>query len=170
MKTPALFLLYILAVFCLLTGCKTSRNIESSTQKDYTKEMNGLSAQMDSLMEGFRLSQRQITDKLSNLKVEHTATYYTLPDSTGKQYPVYVSTTKADKDEQTTEKTYTELDAIIRRLEQQMDNLSGKVDAALKEQQKVAEISWWNLHKWQVLGVAVALAIIAWLARKTRKE
>ena len=83
-----------------------------------------------------------------------------LPDSTGKQYPVYVATTKADKDEQTTELTRTEMDAYIRQMKAIVDSLSRKVDAALQEERKVAELSWWDLHKWKVL-VPVVLVIIA---------
>ena len=160
MRTSAIFLLYLLALVCLLCGCKTSRQTDTKVQRDYSADWQRLSSQMDSLRAGFRLSQQQVTDKLSNLKVEHTTTYYTLPDSTGRQYPVYVSTTKADKDEQTTERIRTEMDACIREMRTIVDSLSRKVDAALKKEQKVAELSWWDRHKWKVM-VPVVLVIIA---------
>ena len=160
MRTSAIFLLYVLAIVCLLCGCKASQQTETKVQRDYSGDLERLSAQMDSLRAGFRLNQQQVTDKLSNLKVEHTTTYYTLPDSTGRQYPVYVSTTKADKDEQTTELTRTEMDAYIRQMKAIVDSLSRKVDAALQKENKVAELSWWDLHKWKVL-VPVVLVIIA---------
>lgn len=160
MRTSAIFLLYLLALVCLLCGCKTSRQTDTKVQRDYSGDWQRLSSQMDSLRAGFRLSQQQVTDKLSNLKVEHTTTYYTLPDSTGRQYPVYVSTTKADKDEQTTERIRTEMDACIREMRTIVDSLSRKVDAALKKEQKVAELSWWDRHKWKVM-VPVVLVIIA---------
>ncbi len=160
MRTSAIFLLYILAIVCLLCGRKTSRQTDTKVQRDYSADWQRLSSQMDSLRAGFRLSQQQVTDKLSNLKVEHTTTYYTLPDSTGRQYPVYISTTKADKDEQTTERIRTEMDACIREMRTIVDSRSRKVDAALKKEQKVAELSWWDRHKWRVL-VPVVLVIIA---------
>lgn len=160
MRTSAIFLLYLLALVCLLCGCKTSRQTDTKVQRDYSADWQRLSSQMDSLRAGFQLSQQQVTDKLSNLKVEHTTTYYTLPDSTGRQYPVYISTTKADKDEQTTERIRTEMDACIREMRTIVDSLSRKVDAALKKEQKVAELSWWDRHKWRVL-VPVVLVIIA---------
>ena len=160
MRTSAIFLLYVLAIVCLLCGCKTSQQTDTETHQDYSADWQRLFSQMDSLRAGFQLNQQQVTDKLSNLKVEHTTTYYTLPDSTGKQYPVYVSTTKADKDEQTTEITRTEMDAYIRQMKAIVDSLSRKVDAALQEERKVAELSWWDLHKWKVL-VPVVLVIIA---------
>ena len=172
MRTSAIFLLYVLALVCLLCGCKTSRQTDTKVQRDYSADWQRLSSQMDSLRAGFRLSQQQVTDKLSNLKVEHTTTYYTLPDSTGRQYPVYVSTTKADKDEQTTERIRTEMDACIREMKAIVDSLSRKVDAALKKEQKVAELSWWDRHKWRVLVpvVVVIIAVPFAFAFKRRKE
>lgn len=172
MRSGGILLLYVLAVFTMLCGCRSSRNVEAQVQHDYSGDWLRLSRQMDSLQAGFRLSQRQVTDKLSNLKVEHVTTYYTLPDSTGKQYPVYVSTTKADKDEQTTQQTYTDMMATIQRMELRLDSLSSVIEAALREEQKVAEVSWWDRNKWRVL-VTVVLVIIAVsfaFAFKRRKE
>ena len=160
MRTSAIFLLYILAIVCLLCGCKTSRQTDTKVQRDYSADWQRLSSQMDSLRAGFRLSQQQVTDKLSNLTVEHTTTYYTLPASTRRQYPVSISTTPASKDEQPTELIRTEMDACIREMRTIVDSLSRKVDAALKKEQKVAELSWWDRHKWRVL-VPVVLVIIA---------
>lgn len=171
MRTSAIFLLYVLAIVCLLCGCKTSQQTNTETHQDYSADWQRLSSQIDSLRAGFQLSQQQVTDKLSNLKVEHTTTYYTLPDSTGKQYPVYISTTKADKDEQTTERIRTEMDAYFRRMEAIVDSLSRKVDAALKKEQKVRELSWWDLHKWKVLvsALVVVVIIIVTFIYKSRK-
>ena len=170
MRTSAIFLLYLLALVCLLCGCKTSQQTDTETHQDYSADWQRLSSQMDSLQAGFQLSQQQVTDKLSNLKVEHTTTYYTLPDSTGKQYPVYISTTKADKDEQTTERIRTEMDAYFRRMEAMVDSLSRKVDAALKKEQKVRELSWLDFHKWRVMVSAlVVIIIIVTFIYKSRK-
>lgn len=172
MRASAIFLLYILAIVCLLCGCKASKQTDTQVQRDYSGDWQRLSSQMDSLQAGFRLSQQQVTDKLSNLKVEHTTTYYTLPDSTGKQYPVYVSTTKADKDEQTSERVQTDMMATIRRMELRLDSLSSVIEAALREEQKVAEVSWWDRHKWRVLVpvVVVIIAVSFAFAFKKRKE
>lgn len=170
MKTGGIYLLYILALFSMLCGCRTPRNTEAAVQRDYTGDLLGLSRQMDSLRAGFELSQRRITDKLSNLKLEHTTTYYTLPDSVGRQYPVYVSTTKADKDERTSERMYTDMMATIRKMEAVVDSLSEKVDAALREEQKVAEVSWWERHKWRVLVPVVLVIIVVAFVYKLRKK
>lgn len=162
----------ILWALLWLAGCKPSQNLNASTQKDYTKEQNSLSTKIDSLMADIRIEQQKVSDKLSNLKLEHTATYYTMPDSTGKQYPLYISTMKADKDEQTSGRISTEQDATIRRLEEIVDSLSQKVDSALKEERKVVELSWWDFHKWQVgVGVlAVILIIVGCLVHEIKKK
>ena len=104
---------------------------------------------------------------LSNLKVEHVTTYYTLPDSAGRQYPVYVSTTKADKDEQTSEKVQTDMMATIRRMELRLDSLLSVIEAALREEQKVAEVSWWERHKGYVIGAAfgAVLVVVGWMVQ-----
>ena len=172
MRTSAIFLLYILSIVCLLCGCKASQQTDTKVQRDYSGDWQRLSSQMDSLRAGFRLSQQQVTDKLSNLKVEHTTTYYTLPDSTGRQYPVYVSTTKADKDEQTTERIRTKMDACIRRMEAIVDSLSRKVDAALKKEQKVAELSWWDRHKGRVgIGAGMlVLVVVGYMVYRMRRR
>ena len=170
MRTSAIFLLYVLAIVCLLCGCKTSQQTDTETHQDYSADWQRLFSQMDSLRAGFQLNQQQVTDKLSNLKVEHTTTYYTLPDSTGSQYPVIVSTTKADKDEQTTERIRTEMDAYVREMRAIVDSLARKVDAALKKEQKVKELSWWDLHKWKVMVLALVVVIITGFIYKYRKK
>ena len=161
--------MYVLAVLTL-ASCRTSKNTAQQVNRDYSADFLRLSREFDSLRAGFQLSQRQVTDKLSNLKVEHTTTYYTLPDSAGRQYPVYVSTTKADKDEQTSEKMQTDMMATIRRLDAVVDSLSEKVDEALKEEQKVAEVSWWERHKWRVLVPVVLVIIVVAFVYKLRKK
>lgn len=167
-RIMAVFFLLLWALLWLV-GCKVSQNTERQVNRDYTSDMNNLSAQMDSLLADFRLSQRQVTDKLSNLKLEHTGTLYAPPDSTGRQYPVYVSTTKADKDERATEQLYTEMNATFRRLEQKMDALAETVDSALKKREKVVELSWWDLHKWQV-GVGVLAVILIYMVYRIKKK
>ena len=133
MKNVPILILFALGILCLLCGCRSSKNVEQQVERDYSGDWLRLSRQMDSLRSDFQVSRRQVTDKLSNLKLEHVTTYYTPPDSTGKQYPVYVSTTKADKDEHTTEQSDTDLNASIRRLELRMDSLFSVINAAMNQ-------------------------------------
>lgn len=171
MKNVPILILSALGILCLLCGCRSSKNVEQQVERDYSGDWLRLSRQMDSLLADFQLSRRQVTDKLSNLKLEHVTTYYTPPDSTGKQYPVYVSTTKANKGEHTTKQSDTELNATIRRLELCMDSLFSVINAAMKQEQKVAELSWWDRHKGYAVGAAfvLVLVVIGYMVYKFKK-
>lgn len=160
-----------LLVFLLLASCRSSKNIETQEQRDYSGYFEKLYRQTDSLLGTIQMNQQETRDKLSNLKVENKTVYYSAPDSTGKQYPVVVSETKSDKDEKESTQRYTQLDATIRQLTYKLDSLSNKIDAALKREQKVVEVSWWDLHKWQLftgLGV-VLLIVVGYLIYKLKK-
>ena len=48
MRASAIFLLYILAIVCLLCGCKASKQTDTQVQRDYSGDWQRLSSQMDS--------------------------------------------------------------------------------------------------------------------------
>ena len=66
----------------------------------------------------------------------------------------------------------TEMDACIREMRSIVDSLSRKVDAALKKEQKVAEVSWWERHKGYVIGAAfgAVLVVVGWMVYRIRKK
>ena len=82
------------------TSCKTSRNIETQKQIDYSGDFLYLRNLIESLRLDVNKQTKITTDKLSDLKIENTTVYLSDPDSTGKQYPVKESTTTASKQEQ----------------------------------------------------------------------
>ena len=82
------------------TSCKTSHNIESQKQIDYSGDFLYLRNLIESLRLDVNKQTKITTDKLSELKFENKTVYLSLPDSTGKQYPVKESTTTASKQEQ----------------------------------------------------------------------
>ena len=82
------------------TSCKTSRNIETQKQIDYSGDFLHLQNLIESLRLDVNKQTKVTTDKLSDLKIENTTVYLSPPDSTGKQYPVKESTTTASKQEQ----------------------------------------------------------------------
>lgn len=139
----------LLAFITLLVSCK-SQEVATEKQTDYTSYFEKQEQKTDSLFAQLQMQQQKTTEKLSNLKVENTTTYYTLPDSAGKQYPVYVSTTTANKDEKENESTFTELSAEMSRMQEKIDSLTNAVNAAMKQKEEVTELSWWDLHKWEV--------------------
>lgn len=160
----------LLAFIPVLASCK-SQEVVTEKQTDYSSYFEKQEQKTDSLFAELKLHQKKTTEKLSNLKVENTTTYYTLPDSTGKQYPVYVSTTTANKDEKENESTFTELSAEMSRMQEKIDSLTNAVNAAMKQKEEVTELSWWDLHKWGVflLVIIVSAFGIGILIYKYRK-
>lgn len=154
----------------LLVSCK-SKEVVTEKQTDYSSYFEKQEQKTDSLFAELKLQQQKTTEKLSNLKVENTTTYYTLPDSAGKQYPVYVSTTTANKDDKVNENTFTELSAEMSRMQEKIDSLTNAVNAAMKQKEEVTELSWWDLHKWEVflLVIIVSAFGIGILIYKYRK-
>lgn len=160
----------LLAVITLLVSCK-SQEVVTEKQTDYTSYFEKQEQKTDSLFAQLQMQQQKTTEKLSNLKVENTTTYYTLPDSAGKQYPVYISTTTANKDEKVNESMFTELNAEISRMQENIDSLTNAVNAAMQQKEEVTELSWWDLHKWEVflLVIIVSALGIGILIYKYRK-
>ena len=154
MKKNVLFSL-ILAL--LLISCK-SQEIVTEKQTDYSSYFEKLGQKTDSLFAELKLQQQKTTEKLSNLKVENTTTYYTLPDSAGKQYPVYISTTIANKDEKVNESMFAELSAEMSRMMEVIDSLTNEVNAAMNQKEEVTELSWWDLHKWEVFLLVIIVS------------
>lgn len=165
MKTLLLYIILLLA----LPACRTSKNVDTDKQVDYSGELAGMQHQLDSLMAAVQVERKEITDRLSNLKIEHKTVYYSVPDSTGRQYPVIISQTNADKEDKENTETTTELNATISELRAEVTSLNQRIDSFVKEQQKVAEMTWWDLHKWEVCVVVVLLIVVGYMIYKLKK-
>ena len=161
--------LYLLLLLLVLTGCRTSKNVDTDKQVDYAGELTVMQHRLDSLLATMQVERKEITDRLSNLKVEHKTVYYSVPDSTGKQYPVIISQTNADKEDKENTESTTELNATISELRTEITSLNQRIDNFVKEQQKVAEVSWWDLYKWQVFIFIVILVVVGYMVYKLRK-
>lgn len=157
MKTKVILVFFM----ALLVSCKSQEKV-TEKQTDYSSYFEKQVQKTDSLFAELKLQQQKTTEKLSNLKVENTTTYYTLPDSVGKQYPVYVSTTTANKDEKVNESMFTELSAEMSRMKEMIDSLTNAVNAAMKQKEEVTELSWWDLHKSGIYSV-IAILIIGFI-------
>ena len=83
--------------------------METEKQIDYSGEFNHIQSLIEALRTDVSKQTKITTDKLSDLKIENKTVYLSLPDSTGKQYPVKESTTTASKQEQ----ERTEADEIL---------------------------------------------------------
>ena len=157
MKTKVILVFFM----ALLVSCKSQETV-TEKQTDYSSYFEKQGQKTDSLFAELKLQQQKTTEKLSNLKVENTTTYYTLPDSAGKQYPVYVSTTTANKNDKVNENTFTELSAEMNRMQAKIDSLTKSVNAAMQQKEEVTELSWWDLHKNGIYSV-IAILIIGFI-------
>lgn len=153
-----------------LSSCKTSRNIDTQKQVDYSGEFQYLRKVMEELRIGLSKQTKIVNDRLSDLKIENTTVYLSPPDSTGKQHVVKESTTKASKQEQERTEIDETLSIALHQLSNQLDTLSNKVDAILTQKEIVVELSWWDLHKDNVYYCIIGLLIVGWFGDKLRKK
>ena len=143
------------------TSCKTSRNMETQKQVDYSGELSRIQSIIESLRTDVSKQTKITTDKLSDLKIENKTVYLSLPDSTGKQYPVKESTTTASKQEQERTEVYETLSITLQQFSNRLDTISNKMNALMNQKEKVIELSWWDLHKDKVyVGIIVLIIIV----------
>ncbi len=152
------------------TSCKTSRNIETEKQIDYSNDFNRIQSVIESLRLDVNKQTKITTDKLSDLKIENKTVYLSLPDSTGKQYPVKESTTTASKQEQERTEVYETLSITLQQFSNRLDTISNKVNALLNQREKVVELSWWDLNKDKVYIGIISLIIIGMIVNKVRNK
>ena len=152
------------------TSCKTSRNIETQKQIDYSGDFLYLRNSIESLRLDVNKQTKITTDKLSDLKIENKTVYLSLPDSTGKQYPVKESTTTASKQEQERTEIYETLSITLQQFSNRLDTINNKMNALMNQKEKVIELSWWDLHKDKVYIGIIILIGIGWLIYKKRRK
>ena len=129
------------------TSCKTSRNMETEKQIDYSGDFLYLQNLIESLRLDVNKQTKITTDKLSDLKIENKTVYLSSPDSTGKQYPIKESTTTASKQDQERTEVDETLSITLQQFSNRLDTISNKVNVLLNQKETVVELSWWDLHK-----------------------
>ena len=130
-----------------LSSCKTSRNIDTQKQIDYSGDFLYLQNLIESLWLDVNKQTKVTTDKLSDLKIENKTVYLSLPDSTGKQYPVKESTTTASKQDQERTEVDETLSITLQQFSNRLDTISNKVNVLLNQKETVVELSWWDLYR-----------------------
>ena len=138
-------------------------------QIDYSGDFSRMLTEMESLRLDVN-KQKMTTDKLSNLKVENKTVYLSPPDSTGKQYPIKESTTTASKDEQTKKRVDETFTLTMQQLYSRLDSMGSKIDALIKERDKIVELSWWDLHKNKIYPIIISLLIVGRIVYHIRKK
>ena len=160
--------LIAMSVMMALAGCATPKNTDRNTQVDYSNVLQQMQSRMDTLLANMEAQRKETSEKISNLKVENRTVYLSPPDSTGKQYPTIVSETNASKDEKENKTTETELKVTIQRLVEEVSDLKNKLNTRVVQEEKVKEVSWWQLHKVDVY-VGLFILVLGWLIYKKNK-
>ncbi|WP_270436360.1 MULTISPECIES: histidine kinase [Bacteroides] len=150
------------------TSCKASRNMETQKQIDYSGEFGRIQSMIESLRVDVSKQTKVTTDKLSELKFENKTVYLSLPDSTGKQYPVKESTTTAFRQEQERTEINETLSLTLQQFSNRLDTINSKVNAILSQKEKVVELSWWDLHKDKAY-IIIALIIVVGVVYRRNK-
>ena len=153
-----------------LSSCKTSRNIDTQKQIDYSGDFLYLRNLIESLQLDVNKQTKITTDKFSDLKIENTTVYLSAPDSTGKQYPVKESITTTTKQDQERTEVDETLSITLQQLSNRLDTISSKVNVLLNQKEIVVELSWWDLHKDKVYIGIIGLFIVGWLVYRWRKK
>lgn len=113
--------------------------MEKQQQIDYSSELQQLRNSLDSLHIDIDKQSKVTADKLSNLKLENKTVYLSMPDSTGKQYPIKQSTTNINKqDTEHTESAET-LSISISQISSKLDSLYQRVNELCKSSGKTIE-------------------------------
>lgn len=153
-----------------LSSCKTSRNMETEKQVDYSGDLLYLRNLIKSLRLDVNKQTKITSEKLSDLKIENKTTYLSPPDSTGKQYPIRESTTTASKHEQENTEVNESLLLTMQQFSNRLDTISNKVNVLLNQKETVIELSWWDLHKDKVyIGILVSL-LIMWVLYRIKSK
>lgn len=142
-----------------LSSCKTSRNIDTQKQIDYSGDFLYLRNLIESLQLDVNKQTKITTDKFSDLKIENTTVYLSAPDSTGKQYPVKESITTTTKQDQERTEVDETLSITLQQLSNRLDTISNKVNVLLNQKEIVVELSWWDLHKDKIYVIIIFIAI-----------
>lgn len=153
-----------------LSSCKTSRNIDTQKQIDYSGDFLYLRNLIESLRLDVNKQTKITTDKLSNLKIENTTVYLSAPDSTGKQYPVKESITTATKQDQERTEVDETLSITLQQLSNRLDSLGYRMDAILSQKEKIVKLSWWDLHKNKVYIGSIILIVVCWFVCSIRRK
>lgn len=140
-------------------SCRTSRNMETQKQVDYSGDLQYLRKIIEELRIDLSKQTKIVNDRLSNLKVENTTVYLSDPDSTGRQHIVKESTTTASRQEQERTEVDEILSITLQQFSNRLDTISDKVTALLNQKERVVELSWWGLHKDAILTSLVLVTL-----------
>lgn len=161
---------FIILWSVLFSSCATPRNIEQESHIDYSDLLQKMQSRMDSLLYNMDMFRKETSEKMSNLKVENTTTYLSVPDSTGKQYPTAVSRTTANKEEKEKQSIDTKIAITMQQLVEEVSGLKQHLNSVISNKEEVVRLSWWDLYKDKVYCTVIGLLIVCWLFFRIRKN
>lgn len=153
----------------LLSSCAAPKNMEQESHMDYSGVLQKMQSRMDSLLYNMDMIRKETSEKLSNLKVENTTTYFSVPDSAGRQHLTAVSKTIANKEEKESQSIDTEIAVTMQQLVEEVSGLKQQLNSVISDKEKVVELSWWDLHKDKVYAGAILLLFVFVLIGKLKK-
>lgn len=141
----------------LLTACRTPKS--SMSQEETSAKIEENEEWKADLLKSMDLyaqrSAKEMQDKISEMQLQWNKTNYSVPDSTGKQYPTSTETgILNNKQKETTNKTE-ESSLQFKEFEQKIESLSSKLDAYLLQNRQIEEDTeppWWQ-KVLMILGV-----------------
>lgn len=151
-------------------SCRTSRNMETQKQVDYSGDLQYLRKIIEEFRIDLSKQTKIVNDRLSNLKVENTTVYLSDPDSTGRQHVVKESTTTASRQEQERTEVDETLSITLQQFSNRLDTISNRVNVLLNQREMVIELSWWELHKDKIYISIIVLIMIALIVHKARNK
>ncbi len=143
-----------------LVSCGTSKTVQTEQHTDYTNDFNRVEHMISDLKADMVQSSRSFSDKLSDMKVNHTTIVLSSPDSTGQQHPTHITTTVVDRQDK--ESVHTEENASLKIdcLSQKIDSLNQVLNAVLSERNEVEQVSKWDYIKLSaLLGLLIAACL-----------
>ena len=153
-------ILYLFAFLLSVCSCKSPKNAESNSLKQLSNLIESKFSQVDSTLTDVVINQKKTNEKVSNMKTESKTVYYSLPDSSGKQYPVVVNDTKSSKDEKENSYMETELKQSVMQLSTKVQELSEKLDEVMSSKEKTVEMSWWDRNK-SIIYVIITIIVVS---------
>lgn len=153
----------------LLTSCASPRNIEHDSQVDYSGVFQKMQSRMDSMFHNMKQTIQEVGEKTSNTNLDNETTFFSPPDSTGRQYPTAVSKTTANRNEKEVKVLDMETTATIHNLIREVSDLRNQLTAAISDKEKVVELSWWNLNRDKVYCVVILLFFAFTIFKRVKK-
>jgi len=169
LKIRLIAALWGMAFALLLSSCAAPKNTAREARADYSGVLGQMQARLDSLAYDMRLVRRMESVKSSSIDLENETTFFSLPDSTGRQYPTAVSKTTVGREENEGRVAETEAAVSMRKILEEVSALRGQLDAALSGKEETESLSRWDLHKDKVYAGAILLLAVCVLYLKSKK-